>query len=114
MDVGGGAGYFMKAFRAAGADCFAAEPDWSELSWRGTAPEGAVLGDGYRLPFRTSSADLVLSSNVLEHVGRPYEMIDELTRRAPRWAPLDLVHELVRTLGRTRDVPVALPRSRTG
>jgi SAM-dependent methyltransferase len=80
VDVGGGAGYFMKAFRTAGADCFAVEPDFSELSWRGAVPEGAVLGDGYRLPFRAATADLVLSSNVLEHVARPFEMIDELTR----------------------------------
>lgn len=82
LDVGGGAGYFTKAFRAAGATCVVAEPDVNELSWRGARPDGAVLGDGYRLPFRSASADLVVSSNVLEHVARPYEMIDELARVA--------------------------------
>jgi SAM-dependent methyltransferase len=80
LDVGGGAGYFTKAFRAAGAVCFVAEPDISELSWRGARPDGAVLADGYHLPFADGVADLAVSSNVLEHVARPYEMIDELSR----------------------------------
>jgi SAM-dependent methyltransferase len=82
IDVGGGAGYFTKAFRAGGATCFMVEPSLTELSWRGGAPAGAILGDGYGLPFRDGSADLVISSNVLEHVARPYEMIDELGRIA--------------------------------
>ncbi|MGH9172175.1 MAG: class I SAM-dependent methyltransferase [Acidimicrobiales bacterium] len=82
VDVGGGAGYFTKAFRAAGSVCFVVEPSAAELTWRGAAPDGALLGDGYSLPFRTGSADLVVSSNVLEHVARPYDMIDELARVA--------------------------------
>lgn len=82
LDIGGGAGYFTEAFRAAGATCFVAEPDMAELSWRGERPRGAVIADGYLLPFRRGAADLVVSSNVLEHVARPYEMIDELTRLA--------------------------------
>ncbi|MGD0595351.1 MAG: class I SAM-dependent methyltransferase [Acidimicrobiales bacterium] len=82
LDVGGGAGYFTKAFRAAGASCFVAEPSIAELSWRGARPSGAVIGDGYELPFQDACADLVVSSNVLEHVPRPLEMIDELTRVA--------------------------------
>jgi len=80
LDVGGGAGYFAKAFRGRGAHCFVTEPDVAELSWRGEPPDGAVLGDGYRLPFRSGAADLVLSSNVLEHVARPYDMLRELAR----------------------------------
>lgn len=82
LDVGGGAGYFTKAFREVGATCFVIEPDIAELSWRGARPSGAVIGDGYFLPFRAGTADLVVSSNVLEHVPRPYEMIDELARVA--------------------------------
>lgn len=82
LDVGGGAGYFTKAFRAMGATCFVTEPDIGELSWRGPRPSGAVIGDGYLLPFRGGTADLVVSSNVLEHVTRPYDMIDELARVA--------------------------------
>ncbi|HEV8063488.1 MAG TPA: class I SAM-dependent methyltransferase [Acidimicrobiales bacterium] len=84
-DVGGGAGYFTKAFRAAGANCFVVEPSMEELSWRGTRPDGALLGDGYCLPLRSSSVDLAVSSNVLEHVAKPYEMIDELARVTRPW-----------------------------
>ena len=80
LDVGGGAGYFAKAFRARGAHCYVVEPDLAELSWRGARPDGAVVADGRRLPFRSAAADLVVSSNVLEHVARPYEMLHELAR----------------------------------
>lgn len=82
LDVGGGPGNFTKAFRAAGATCFLVEPDIAELSLRGVRLSGAVIGDGFRLPFRKGAADLVVSSNVLEHVARPYEMIDELAEIA--------------------------------
>lgn len=82
IDVGGGAGYFTNAVRRAGATCFFVEPSVAELSVRGVLPTGGVMGDGYRMPFRDETADLVISSNVLEHVARPYEMIDELARIA--------------------------------
>lgn len=82
LDVGGGAGYFTAAFRRAGAACFVVEPDRTELSWRGAELSGSVIGDGYMAPFRSECVDLVLSSNVLEHVARPFEMIDELGRLA--------------------------------
>jgi SAM-dependent methyltransferase len=80
LDVGGGAGYLAKAFRERGAHCFVAEPDTTELSWRGPRPDGAVIGDGYALPIRTAAVDLVASSNVLEHVASPHEMLVELAR----------------------------------
>ncbi|MGO9557704.1 MAG: class I SAM-dependent methyltransferase [Acidimicrobiales bacterium] len=80
LDIGCGAGYLGKAFRERGSVCFMVDPDCAELSWRGAAPEGAVLGDGYQLPFRSGSSDLVVSSNMLEHVARPFEVIDEMAR----------------------------------
>jgi SAM-dependent methyltransferase len=80
LDVGGGAGYLSGALRAAGAACCMIDPSLEELTWRGTAPENAVLGDGYELPCRTGGADLVVCSNMLEHVARPFAVIDELAR----------------------------------
>ncbi|MGH9303239.1 MAG: class I SAM-dependent methyltransferase, partial [Acidimicrobiales bacterium] len=80
LDIGGGAGYFTESLRAAGARCYVADPDIGELSGRGERPEGAVIGDGYALPFRTGTADLVVCSNVLEHVARPYDLVDEMAR----------------------------------
>jgi SAM-dependent methyltransferase len=39
-----------------------------------------VIGRGQRLPFGDGSFDLVVSSNVLEHVADPWPLVDELAR----------------------------------
>ena len=43
-------------------------------------PAGSVLGSALALPFATGSADICLSSNVLEHVPQPERMADEMVR----------------------------------
>jgi SAM-dependent methyltransferase len=101
LDVGGGAGYFTEAFRAAGAHCFLVEPEAglgardagepvSESSPRRRhhlavrparlAPRMAVAGDGNCLPFPDGVVDLAFSSNVLEHVPNPERFLDETVR----------------------------------
>ncbi len=101
VDVGGGGGWFTDAFRARGGNAFLFEPDPAELRSRaargptaaagaatpasaaapaGTAPPGAVIADGLRLPVRDGAADLVFSSNVLEHVADPIRLIEEMIR----------------------------------
>src|SRR5215469_344826 len=80
VDVGGGAGYFTAAFRAAGADGYLFEPDQAEMLSRGAPQPGAVLADGYWLPVADSSADVCFSSNVLEHVADPAGLIEEMIR----------------------------------
>ena len=62
VDVGGGGGWF------------------TELSFRTAAPVGAVVADGYWLPVRDGTADVVFSSNVLEHVPDPMGLIEEMIR----------------------------------
>lgn len=80
VDVGGGAGYLTRALRAAGARCVLVDADLEELWWRGAPPAGTVLADARHLPFPTASVDLVVSSNVLEHVAQPFAMVDEMAR----------------------------------
>jgi SAM-dependent methyltransferase len=94
VDVGGGVGYFTDAFREVGASCVLVEPELRELvvsqnekmSIVGTGspvrnvPTGAIVGDGFRLPFADASADVSFSSNVLEHVADPPSFIAELVR----------------------------------
>ena len=103
VDVGGGGGWFTAAFRARGAHCYLFEPDRAELGLgselgppagaaaaglpagaaAGAAaglPAGAVLADGYWLPVRDGGADVVFSSNVLEHVRDPMGLIEEMIR----------------------------------
>ena len=80
VDVGGGGGWFTAAFRARGAHCYLFEPDPAELSFRTATPVGGVVADGYWLPVRDGTADVVFSSNVLEHVPDPMGLIEEMIR----------------------------------
>jgi SAM-dependent methyltransferase len=80
VDVGGGGGWFTEAFRARGAHSYLFEPDLTELNRRATVPAGAVVADGYWLPVRDGGADVVFSSNVLEHVPDPMGLIEEMIR----------------------------------
>ena len=80
LDVGGGPGYFRDAFRAAGATYWALDADVGELSGLGEIAPGTVIGDGMNLPFRDNAVHVCYSSNVLEHVPRPWAMADEMLR----------------------------------
>ncbi len=80
VDVGGGAGYLTRALRTAGARCVLVDADLHELSWRGPPPPGTVAADARALPVPTGTVDLVVSSNVLEHVPQPYAVVDEMAR----------------------------------
>ena len=80
LDVGGGPGHFTMAFLAQGARCVLVEPDAAELRAGGRPPPGAVRGDGMRLPIADAVMDVCFSSNVLEHVPDPAQMIAEMVR----------------------------------
>ena len=80
LDVGGGPGYFAAAFRAAGADYVAVDPDLGELSVRDRPGPWTALGSGLDLPVRDASVDIAYSSNVLEHVPQPERMVEEMLR----------------------------------
>ena len=102
VDIGGGPGYFADAFREAGARVVLVEPEAADplpdrlaqpddaLSaaerhertvWPGRLlPRETIAGDGMALPLADGSADVVFSSNVLEHVVDPARFIDEAVR----------------------------------
>ena len=101
VDVGGGAGYFAEAFRDAGARVILVEPEAADpipppagpdepldartrherAVWPGRLlPGWTVAGDGLALPLPDGVADLVFSSNVLEHVADPGRFVDEAVR----------------------------------
>lgn len=80
LDVGGGPGYFAQAFREAGAHYVGVDPDVGELSARGEPAPGMLRASGTALPVRTGAVDICYSSNVLEHVARPWRMADEMVR----------------------------------
>ena len=80
LDVGGGPGYFRRAFEDAGATYFSLDADVGELSGLGEVAPRTVVGSGMQLPFAEASFDVVYSSNVLEHVDDPWRMAEEMLR----------------------------------
>jgi len=84
VDVGGGPGYFASAFCEAGWDYIGVEPDPSEMHAaehvRRGGPGAFVRASGMALPFSDGSVDVCLSSNVAEHVPRPWRLGEEMLR----------------------------------
>lgn len=70
LDVGGGPGYFARAFEDAGARYVSVD----------ARPVGTVCGDASALPVRDGVVDVCFSSNVLEHVPDPRLMLHEMLR----------------------------------
>jgi SAM-dependent methyltransferase len=84
LDVGGGPGYFAAAFGDAGVRYIGVESDPNEMHAGGPAFAGAtdtfVRASGMALPFADDSIDICLSSNVAEHVPRPWQLGGEMLR----------------------------------
>ncbi|OBI29969.1 class I SAM-dependent methyltransferase [Mycobacterium sp. E2238] len=84
LDVGGGPGYFSAAFADAGIRYVGVEPDPSEMHATGPTPANGtgnfVRASGMALPFADDSVDICLSSNVAEHVPRPWQLGTEMLR----------------------------------
>jgi SAM-dependent methyltransferase len=80
VDVGGGPGYLAEAIRDEGGRCLVVEYEEAELHLHDRTPGDAVVGDGQALPLRDGVADVVHSSNVLEHVPDPRRLVDEMVR----------------------------------
>ena len=76
LDVGGGPGYFAGAFTDAGLRYIGVEPNPDEMHAAGPVlARGSgtfVRASGMALPFADDSVDICLSSNVAEHVSRPW------------------------------------------
>src|SRR3954452_6662802 len=81
-DIGCGAGYVAEAAACRGATPVNVDLNWDELFLQGRAPTRALVAGGERLPLRTEAADIVHSSNVLEHSREPRQLFDELVRVA--------------------------------
>lgn len=84
LDVGGGPGYFANAFVDAGVRYIGVEPDPDEMHAAGPVVSGGsgtfVRTSGMALPFADDSVDICLSSNVAEHVPRPWQLGNEMLR----------------------------------
>jgi SAM-dependent methyltransferase len=92
LEIGAGIGLTVAVLRRRyGAEAYGIEPEADD--YRGTLaiardlveacglPRGAVIdGAGEQIPFESSCFDVVLSSNVLEHVADPPAVIAEIAR----------------------------------
>ncbi len=78
VDIGAGPVQFAQEFAAHGTRYVAVDLDRSAL----TDVEGAcsVVGRGEQLPLADACADVVLASNVMEHVPRPGVLGEEMLR----------------------------------
>lgn len=80
VDVGGGPGYVGEALREAGARCLTLDISIDELTLHGRTPIDAAVADARHLPLPNGGVDIAHSSNVLEHVREPFDLLAELTR----------------------------------
>ena len=80
IDVGAGAGFLARALQDAGTRCTPIDCDLREITAHGEPPRNTLAASALALPFRTSSADVCLSSNALEHVPDPWRMAEEMVR----------------------------------
>jgi ubiquinone/menaquinone biosynthesis C-methylase UbiE len=99
LDVGAGAGHYLRSLKArapapfsyVGVDATLAYLLLAEEVWRDERDARFVAGDIYQLPLSDGSADLVLCCNVLLHLPSVAKPLRELVRVARR-------HVLVRML----------------
>lgn len=77
LDVGGGPGYFARAFRSAGARYIGVELD---VPTDATGEVVSIRGSGTALPIRDGVIDIAYCSNVVEHVQDAWTMADEMVR----------------------------------
>jgi SAM-dependent methyltransferase len=80
IDIGGASGYVGDALTEAGASTLTVEYDWSQIVQHGRHLRHGVQGDGRALPIFDATFDVAYSSNVLEHVTNPEQMLREMVR----------------------------------
>jgi SAM-dependent methyltransferase len=80
LDVGGASGYVADVFRESGSLTVTAEYDVRKMIEHGRRLVNGVAADGCALPVASESVDVSYSSNVLEHVPDPKQMLSEMVR----------------------------------
>jgi SAM-dependent methyltransferase len=80
LDIGGASGYVGDAVSDAGGSMLTVEYDWSQIVEHGRRLNHGVQADGRALPIVDAGFDVAYSSNVLEHVSNPEQMLHEMVR----------------------------------
>lgn len=79
LEVGAGNGYFSNLLINI---CDLTVIDTSEYQLKLNSAEKKYLGSVYELPFKKNSFDIVFCSNLLHHLNKPQDAIDEMKRVA--------------------------------
>jgi len=80
LDIGGGKGYVAKLLNEIGCKTVGLDIKPSFVQQMVNAGLPAVLADGGKLPFRSSTFDLVTCFEMLEHVANPEGVLEEISR----------------------------------
>ena len=72
--------YVGDAIGGAGASTLTVEYDWSQIVEHGRRLQNGVQGDVLSLPVFDATFDIAYTSNVLEHVSDPEQMLGEMVR----------------------------------
>ncbi len=98
LEIGSGFGMFVLLSRMMGAESYGIEPDdevynlsLDVLTHYGLERDFIIKCKGEELPFKEGSFDIVFSTNVLEHVGDPEQVILEGIRVLKRGGYLQFV-----------------------
>lgn len=91
LDLGCGTGWFSRRARERGADVVSVDlgPSLLKQVLR-KAPVRPVAGSALNLPFRDSSFDVVVSSEMIEHTTDPAQAVREMARVLKPGGPLAL------------------------
>ncbi len=82
VEVGAGTGHFLSLFEDVAETVVAIDltPAMLEQARRDHRSIAAVVGNGLRLPLRSSSVDLVASAQMFHHVSQPLPILTEMRR----------------------------------
>lgn len=84
LDVGSGSGWVVRALASRGVHVISVDLSPKNLvrirAEIGSNSTDFLVGDAYRLPFQDGSFDLVIASELLEHLESPSEGVRELQR----------------------------------
>ena len=96
LDAGCGEGVVLASIRSeVQVGCYGLDLDYDRVHFAGKemASNNFVNGDAQRLPFSDSSFDLVLLLEVLEHVGHPERVLEEVHRVSGKYILLSVPNE---------------------
>lgn len=84
VEVGAGTGHFLALFSGVAGSLVAVDltPGMLQRARRDHPELHLLVGDGFRLPLRSRSVDLVVTAQALHHIWRPVDVLKECRRLA--------------------------------